>query len=134
MIRVNISNLCAIRADQSRGVLCHMQYIRSYYFNKLLTIQKGSSEHECKTSLCENRQKKRVFSLGFCCVQLISQHHLLCMSQIAQWHGCLHFSMSLNSQHFLQFHPTITSVVYFNSCFIIISQASFLFPFSSRIR
>jgi hypothetical protein len=44
MIRVNISNLCAIRADQSRGVLCHMQYIRSYYFNKLLTIQKGSSE------------------------------------------------------------------------------------------
>ena len=25
----------------------------------------------------------------------------------AQWHWCLHFSMSLNSQRFLQFHPTI---------------------------
>ena len=25
----------------------------------------------------------------------------------AQWHWCLHFSMSLNSQCFLQFHPTV---------------------------
>ena len=49
----------------------------------------------------------------------------------AQWHWCLHFSMSLNFQRFLQFHPTIILVAYFNSCFIIVRQTFFPVSFSS---
>ena len=41
--------------------------------------------------------------------------------------------ISLNSQRFLQFHPTVMLVVYVNSCFIIIRQNFFSVPFSSRI-
>ena len=33
--------------------------------------------------------------------------------------------MSLNSQRFLQFHPTVMSVAYFISCFIIIRKNVF---------
>jgi hypothetical protein len=51
----------------------------------------------------------------------------------AQWPRCLHFNMSLNSQRFLQFHPTVILVAYVNSCFIIIRQSAFPVSISSRI-
>jgi hypothetical protein len=41
--------------------------------------------------------------------------------------------MSLNSQRFLQFHPTAMLVTYGTSCFIIIRQNFFPISFSSRI-
>ena len=37
--------------------------------------------------------------------------------------------MSLNSQRFRQFHPTVMSVSYFISCFITIRQNVFPVPF-----
>jgi hypothetical protein len=47
----------------------------------------------------------------------------------AQCHSCLHFSIRLNSQRFIQFHPTVMLVAYVNSWFIILPQTSFLFLF-----
>ena len=50
MKRVNISHLCAIRADQSSGVLCHMQYIRSCYLKQIVDDTKGVIRtHKSKT-------------------------------------------------------------------------------------
>ena len=51
----------------------------------------------------------------------------------AQWHWCLHFSMSLNSQCFPQFHPTVMLVAYVNFFLIIIRQNFFPVSFSGRI-
>ena len=53
----------------------------------------------------------------------VSELHAQCTALI------IHFSMSLNSRCFLQFHPTVMLVAYVNSCFIIIRQN--FFPVSS---
>jgi hypothetical protein len=52
---------------------------------------------------------------------------------ISELHAQWHYSMSLNSQRFLQFHPTAMLVTYDSFCFIIIRQNFFLVSFSSRI-
>jgi hypothetical protein len=73
-------------------------------------------------------------SIKHCCVQLVSNiiNHASPNFQTTelhtQWHWCLHFRMSLNSQRYLQFHPTVILMAYVNSCFIIICQN--LFPVS----
>jgi hypothetical protein len=47
----------------------------------------------------------RCFLCAYCLpVSLIM--HVPISTLHAQWHWCLHFSMSLNSRRFLQFHPT----------------------------
>ena len=52
---------------------------------------------------------------------------------ISGLHGQCYFSISLNSQRFLQFHPAVILVIYVNSCFIIIRENYFPVSFSSRI-
>jgi hypothetical protein len=59
--------------------------------------------------------------------------HVSISELLAQWHWCWHFSMSLNSQCFLQFHPMVMLVAYSNSCFIIIRKNFFPDSYSSRI-
>ena len=72
--------------------------------------------------------KKTCISVVFLCAACLPASLIIHVpiSEInAQWH----FSMSLNSQRFLQFHPTAILVAYANSCFIIIRQAFYLFLF-----
>ena len=56
----------------------------------------------------------------------VSELHLYMRNAL---HWFLHFSMSLNSRCFLQFHPSVMLMAYVNSCFIIIRQN--FFPVSS---
>jgi hypothetical protein len=99
----------------------------------LVIILKGV---KYKTSFGEIRQKKQCIFVVFC-VQLVSHHTLIMHVPISvlhvQWHWCLRFNRSLNSQRFLQFHPTIMLVTYVDSCFIIILRNFFLVSLSSRI-
>ena len=86
------------------------------------------SKHVYETSFDEIRPKIRVFSLFLCAVCLAASliMHVPISELHAQWHWCLHFNMKLNSQRFLQFHPTVMLVVaYVNYCFIIIHQNLF---------
>ena len=71
----------------------------------------------------------RCFFVCVACLPVSLIMHVLISEVHAQWHWCLHFSMSLNSQRFLQFHPTVMSVAYFISCFITIRKHVFPVPF-----
>ena len=86
-----------------------------------------------KSRLRRFDKAKRVFSRFVLCVHLVS--HIIinyaCHNSISELHA--QCRMSLNSQRFLQFHPTVMLVVYVNSCFIIIRQNFFPVSFSSRI-
>jgi len=89
------------------------------------------SKHEYKTSFGEI-WPKNLFCCCFLCAVCLPASlimHVAISELHAQWHLWLHFSMSLNSQRFLQLHPTVMLVAYVNSCFIIIRQNFFVFLF-----
>jgi hypothetical protein len=52
----------------------------------------------------------------------------------AQWHWCLHFSMSLNSQRFRQLHPTSMLVAYVYSIIIRQKLLSCFFFLQNQIK
>jgi hypothetical protein len=57
----------------------------------------------------QNMYKMCIFVFFFVCAACLPASLIMHdpISELhAQWHWCLHFSMSLNSQRFLQFHPT----------------------------
>ena len=84
------------------------------------------SKHVYETSFGEMRQHTCIFVvLCAACLPASLIMHVPISDIHAQWHWCLDFSMNLNSQRFLQFHPTVMSVAYVNSCFNIIRQNSF---------
>ena len=79
---------------------------------------------------------KRVFMFWYLCAACLPASlnmHVPISELHAQCHWCLHFSMSLNSKRFLQFHPPVMLVAYVNSCFIRIHQNFFPVSFSSGI-
>jgi hypothetical protein len=80
------------------------------------------SKHEYTTLFGEIRPK-RVFSLFLCAACLTAS--LIMHVPISELHAQWHFSMSLNSQRYLQFHSTVMLVAYDNSCLIIIRQNFF---------
>jgi hypothetical protein len=84
-----------------------------------------------ETSFSEIRQKTCISVVFLCaaCLPASLIIHIPISEINAQWH----FSMSLNSQRFLQFHPTVILVAYVNSCFIIIRQSFLFVSFSSYI-
>jgi uncharacterized membrane protein YesL len=71
----------------------------------------------------------RCFFVCAACLPVSLIMHVLISEVHAQWHWCLYFSMSLNFQRFLHFHPTVMSVAYFISCFITIRKNVFPVPF-----
>jgi hypothetical protein len=82
-----------------------------------------------KRRLVRFDQKTCSFVVFFVCAAALLIMHVPISELHAQWH----YSMSLHSQRFLQFHPTVMLVTYGNSCFIIIRQNFFPVSFSSRI-
>ena len=68
----------------------------------------------------KKNKKKRVASLCAECLPVSLIMHFPISEPHSQWYRCLHFSMILNSQRFLQFHPKVMLVAYVNPCFIII--------------
>ena len=67
--------------------------------------------------------QKRAFRCFLCAACLPAS--LLMHVPISQLHAQWHFSTRLNSQRFLQFHPTVKMVACVNFCFIIIRQNFF---------
>ena len=84
------------------------------------------SNHQYITSFGVIRTK-RIFSLFQCAACLPAS--LIIHVPISELHAQWHLSISLNSQRFLQFHPTVMLVAYINSCFILMRKTSFLFIF-----
>jgi len=77
-----------------------------------------------KGRLARFDQKTCIFDVFLCtaCLPASLTMHV----PISEVHARWHFSMCLNSQRFLQFHPKVMLVAYVNSCFIIIRQNFFL--------
>ena len=90
-----------------------------------------SSKCQFKMSFGEIRPKTCIFGGFFLFAAQLPASliiHIPISELHAQWHWCLHFNMSLNSERFPQFHPTVMlvpMVAYVNFSFILIRQNFF---------
>ena len=66
-----------------------------------------------------------MFLFLFCaaCLPASLIMHVPISGLLAQWHRCLHCRMNLHSKRFLQFHPKVMMVVYFNSCLFFLAES-----------
>jgi len=123
----------------SKGIMSLSLVFFSFFLFKVfffaLKVNIYLQSMRIKHRLARFDQKTCIFVMFLCAVCLPSSliMHVPISELHAQWHWCLHFRMSLNSQRFLQFHPTVMLMAYDNSCFIIIRQNSLPVSFSSRI-
>ena len=105
-----------------RMVGCFSTTCEKWFF--VLKVNIYLQNMSMKGRLARFDQKTCVFVVFLCTA--CPPASLIMHVPISEVHARWHFSMCLNSQRFLQFHPTAMLVAYANSCYIIIRQNFFL--------